>query len=158
MNATAGTEDARRNMEVFRRVVEDGFGKGDLTALDEVVAPQFAEHQPGLPPTREGLKAMITELRRIFPDLTFTIEDMTTDGDKVWGRLRARGTHQGEMMGSPPTGKPMDITVIDIIRVVDGKLVEHWGVPDRFSQLEQLGLLPGAAADNRRSAGSSRDQ
>jgi predicted ester cyclase len=130
----------------LRLIIEEGFGKGDLAVLDEVVAPEFAEHQSGLPPTREGLKSVITGLRRIFPDLTFSIEDMTVDGDKVWGRMRARGTHRGEMMGLPPTGKTMEITVIDIIRVEDGKLVEHWGVPDRFSQLEQLGLLPGAPA------------
>lgn len=138
------TTEAERNTEVLRRIIEEAFGKGHLAVLDEVVAPQYAEHQPGLPPNREGLKAVITELRRIFPDLTFTVEDMTTDGDKVWGRFRARGTQRGEMMGLPATGKSMDITVIDIIRVQDGRLVEHWGVPDRFSQLEQLGLLPGA--------------
>jgi steroid delta-isomerase-like uncharacterized protein len=129
-------------MKVLRRVIEEGFGQGNLAVLDEVIAPQIIEHQPGLPPTREGLKAVITELRRIFPDLTFTVEDMTTDGDKVWGRFTARGTHRGETMGHPPTGKSMEITVMDIIRVEDGKLVEHWGVPDRFHQLEQLGLLP----------------
>ena len=139
---TIDATEAERNVEVFRRVVEEGFGKGNLAALDEVVPAEFCEHQPGLPPTREGLKAVITELRRIFPDLTFAIEDMTVDGDKVWGRMRARGTQRGEMMGRPPTGKTMEITVIDIIRVVDGKLVEHWGVPDRFAQLEQLGFLP----------------
>jgi steroid delta-isomerase-like uncharacterized protein len=139
------TEDPEQNMYVLRRVIEEGFGQGNLAALDEVVAPDYIEHQSGLPPTREGLKAVITELRRIFPDLTFTVEDMTADGDKVWGLFRARGTQRGAMMGLPPTGKTMEITVIDIIRVQDGKLVEHWGVPDRFSQLEQLGLLPVAA-------------
>src|SRR5438270_7248154 len=89
------TINTERNMDVLRRVIEEGFGKGDLAALDEVVAPSYIEHQSGLPPTREGLKAVITELRRIFPDLTFTIEDMTTDGDRVWGLFRARGTHRG---------------------------------------------------------------
>jgi steroid delta-isomerase-like uncharacterized protein len=145
MTEATSTIDTERNMDVLRRVIEEGFGKGNLAALDGVVAPTYIEHQSGLPPTREGLKAVITELRRIFPDLTFTIEDMTTDGDKVWGHFRARGTHRGAMMGLPPTGKTMEITVIDIIRVQDGRLVEHWGVPDRFSQLEQLGLLPAAA-------------
>jgi steroid delta-isomerase-like uncharacterized protein len=142
VNSTPVVIDTEQNMKVLRRVIEEGFGQGNLAVLDEVIAPQIIEHQPGLPPTREGLKAVITELRRIFPDLTFTVEDMTTDGDKVWGRFTARGTHRGEMMGHPPTGKSMEITVMDIIRVEDGKLVEHWGVPDRFHQLEQLGLLP----------------
>jgi len=144
--ATTRTTDDERRVEVLRCIIEEAFGRGNLEVLDEVVAPNYIEHQSGLPPSREGLKAIITELRRIFPDLTFTIEDMTVDGDKVWGLFRARCTHRGEMMGFPPTGKTMEITVIDIIRVQNGKLVEHWGVPDRFSQLEKLGLLPMPAA------------
>jgi predicted ester cyclase len=85
---------------------------------------------------------VIAELRRIFPDLTLTVEDMTTDGDKVWGRFTARGTWLGDWLGRKATGQTMEIAVLDVIRVEDGKLVEHWGVPDRFHQLEQLGLLP----------------
>jgi predicted ester cyclase len=139
---TRTTTEAERNMDVLRCLIEEGFGKGNLAALDEVVAPQIVEHQPGLPPSREGLKAVITELRRIFPDLTFTIEDMTADGDKVWGLFKARGTWRGDMFGKTATGQTMEIAVMDVIRVEDGKLVEHWGVPDRFHQLEQLGLLP----------------
>lgn len=140
--STDATIDTRRNTEVLRLVIEEGFGKGNLAVLDEVMADEVVEHQPGLPSTREGIKGVITELRRIFPDLTFTVEDMTTDGDKVWGRFLARGTQQGGMMGMPATGKSMEITVMDVVRVADGKVVEHWGVPDRFHQLEQLGLLP----------------
>ena len=133
--------DAERNLEVLRRVVEEGFGKGNLAVLDEVVAPTFVEHQYGMPSTREGLKGAIAGLRRIFPDLTVTMEHMTVDGDKVWCCFRARGTQRGDMMGLPATGKTMEVLVMDLIRVEDGKLVEHWGVPDRFAQLEQLGLL-----------------
>ncbi len=72
-----------------------------------------------------------------------TIEDITAEGDKVWARLTARGTHRGPFMGLPPTGRPIEIDVIDICRFEGGQLVEHWGVPDRFGMLEQLGLLPG---------------
>lgn len=130
--------------EVFRRVIEEGFSKGDLDALDQCFPPTFEEHQFGLPPTLEGLKRQIRELRAAFPDLNLTIEDVVVDGDKLWARMTARGTHQGPLMGRPPTGKSFTITVIDVCRFEEGKIVEHWGVPDRFAQMHQLGLLPQA--------------
>jgi steroid delta-isomerase-like uncharacterized protein len=133
-----------RNQEAFRRIIEDGFSKGNVDALDAVVAADLVEHQKvtGLPPGLEGLKAMIRGLRAVLPDLTLTIEDMMVDGDKVWARLTGRGTHRGPFFGLPGTGKTVTVDVIDIGRFENGKLVEHWGVPDRFSMLEQLGLLP----------------
>ncbi len=130
--------------EVFRRVIEEGFSKGDLDALDQCFPPTFEEHQFGLPPTLEGLKRSIRELRAAFPDLNLTIEDVVMDGDKLWARMTARGTHQGPLMGRPPTGKSFTITVIDVCRFEEGKIVEHWGAPDRFAQMHQLGLLPQA--------------
>jgi predicted ester cyclase len=67
---------------------------------------------------------------------------MIASGDKTWARITARGTHQAPFMGQPPTGKSFAITVIDICRFEDGKIVEHWGVADRLSMLAQLGLFP----------------
>jgi len=71
------------------------------------------------------------------------VEDATAAGDRVWLRLHAIGTHEGPFMGLPGTGRRIDITVIDVVRVVDGRLVEHWGVADRFSVAQQIGLVPG---------------
>jgi predicted SnoaL-like aldol condensation-catalyzing enzyme len=133
---------AERNEEAFRRLIEDGFGRGDLAVVDEVIAPGCQEHQPGIGPGPEGVKGTIRFLRSVYPDLTLTIEDTAVAGDKVWGRIRARGTHLGPLMGQPPTGRRIEIDVIDVCRFEDGQIVEHWGVPDRFAQLEQLGLLP----------------
>ena len=133
-----------QNKDAFRRIIEEGFSKGNLSALDLVVAADFVEHQQvrGLPPGLAGLKAMIRGLRAVLPDLTLTIEDLTVDGDKVWARLIGRGTHRGPFFGQPGTGKTVTIDVMDLARFENGKLVEHWGVPDRFSLLEQLDLLP----------------
>jgi predicted ester cyclase len=89
----------------------------------------------------EGLKQDIQYLRAGFPDLHLTIEDMVADADTVWIRMTARGTNRGPFMG-PPTGKPIHITVMDVCRFENGRIVEHWGVPDRFAVLAQLGLLP----------------
>ena len=129
-----------QNMERFRRLILVGFGQGDLAVVDELFAPDFVEHQAGVrPPSAAGVKGIIAYLRQALPDLTYTIEDLAASGDKVWGRLRSRGTHRGTFMGIPPTGAQIAITVIDICRFVDGKIVEHWGVPDRLSLLEQIG-------------------
>jgi len=74
------------------------------------------------------------------PDLRFTIEDTVESGDTIWVRARGRGTATGPFFGAP-SGRPLDFTVIDVARVVDGRIVEHWGVPDRFAVLAQTGVL-----------------
>ena len=131
-----------RHIEVFRRVIDEGFNKGNFDALNECFPPTYAEHQFDLPPTLEELKGSIRYLRETFAPFSLTIEDIVADGDKVWARLTGRGTDSKGMMGRPPTGRSFAITVIDVCRFEHGKIVEHWGVPDRFHQLAQLGLLP----------------
>ena len=132
---------AVENKEVFRRVIEEGFNKGNYQALDSLFAPSYVEHQFGLKTTLQGFKEDIRYLRSGFPNLHLTIEDMTAEGDKVWIRMTAQGTNDGPFIG-PPTGKPMTITVFDVCRFENGRIVEHWGVPDRFALMAQLGLLP----------------
>jgi predicted ester cyclase len=130
------------NTEVFRILIEEGFGRGNLDALDDCFAPSFVEHQYGLPSTLDGLKQVIASLRRGIPDLKHTIDEMIVHEDKVWARMTSRGSHLGPFMGVAPTGKSFTITVIDVCRFENGKIVEHWGVPDRFALMHQLGLLP----------------
>ena len=129
-------------MAAFRRIIEDGFGRGDLSVVDELVSPDFQEHQRGAESGLESLKALIQQLRRWFPDLAYTIEDITQQGDTIWGRMQARGTNTGPIMGRPPTGRRLEIDVIDIIRFRNGRMIEHWGVPDQFGMMQQMGLLP----------------
>jgi predicted ester cyclase len=139
---------ALTNIDRFQIIIEEAFSKGNLAVLDDIIAPNAIEHQPGLQPGPEGLKGAIRFLRSVFPDFTLTVEDFTVDGDKVWARLRARGTHLGELMGRPATGLPIDIDVIDVCRFEHGMLVEHWGVPDRFTQLQQLGFFGQGQSEN----------
>ena len=105
--------------------------------------PDFVEHQAGIAPGRDGVKGSIRILRAAFPDLHLAVEDAIADGDKVWLRLSATGTHDGPFMGAPGTARPIELTVIDIARLVDGRLVEHWGVADRLSVAQQIGVIPG---------------
>lgn len=130
------------NEYVVRRLLEGAFSTGDLSIVDEVVDANLIEHQRGAQSGADNLKRMIARLRTWFPDLTLTIEDAVTQDDMVWARCVGRGTQTGQMMGRPPTGKPIHIDVIDICRVVNGKIVEHWGVPDQLGMLEQVGLMP----------------
>ncbi len=133
---------AGQNAATFRRVIEEGFNKGNLDALDDCFAPGYREHQFDLPPTLDGFKGSIRFLRHTFADFSLTIEDLMAEDDKVWARMTGRGTHSQEFMGHQATGRMFEITVVDICRFEQGKIVEHWGVPDRFHLIAQLGLLP----------------
>ena len=129
------------NKAVFRRVIEEVFNNGNYSVLPELFEPDFIEHQFGLHPTLAGMQADVEYLRRTFPDLHLTIEDMIAAGDHVWGRMTARGTNSVGFMG-PPNGKTFSIAVFDQCRFAKGKIVEHWGSPDRLAQMAQLDLLP----------------
>ncbi len=138
----SGNVSGEQSKAVFRRVIEEGFNKGDMRVLDDCFPPRYVEHQFDLPSTREEFKRTIRFLRDTFSPFSLTIEDMVADGDKVWARMTGRGTDSKGFMGRPPTGRSFAITVIDVCRFESGKIVEHWGVPDRFHQMAQLGLLP----------------
>lgn len=135
------SRDQKTNVATVRRLIEEGFSSGNATVVYETCAPDLVEHQDGFAePTREGVKRGIEFLHALAPDLIVTVEAIDAVDDRVWARLRARGTHGGTLFGGP-TGRSFDITVMDIARFRDGLIAEHWGVPDRFAQMMQLGLL-----------------
>lgn len=131
---------AEQNLNVARQVVEEAFNKGNLEVLNHCFRPDYIEHQFGLNTTIEGLQRDITFLRTAFPDFNLKIREISAVGEKVWMLMTARGTNLGGLMG-PPNGKTFEITVFDLLRFEDGRIVEHWGSPDRYAQLVQLGLL-----------------
>ena len=131
-----------QNKQVFRRVIEEGFNKGIVDALDDCFPPTYIEHQFDLPPTREGFKGAIRYCRESLAPFSLTIEDMAADGDTLWVRMTARGTDSAGVAGRPPSHRPFEITVFDVCRFENGKIVEHWGAPDRFHQLVQWGVIP----------------
>jgi predicted ester cyclase len=129
------------NIAAVHRLIEEGFNAGDLAVCDELVAPDCLEHQRGSMSGTEGTKDTIRTLRTWFSHFDLTIVDLVATDDTVWFRNRATGVNTGEVMGRPATGRSFDITVIDIVRFNDGKIVEHWGVPDQLGMLLQLGLF-----------------
>lgn len=149
MSNTTTITSSEHNQHVLRRVIEEGFNKGNYAALDELFTADYQEHQFALHTTLEGFKNDIRALRAGFPDFHLTVEDIIASTDTVWIRMTARGTNLGPFMG-PPTGKSISITVIDVCRFEQGKIAEHWGVPDRFAVLAQLGLLPQPVGESER--------
>ncbi|MGO9782907.1 MAG: ester cyclase [Streptosporangiaceae bacterium] len=129
---------------VMQRMFDEGFAAGDASVVDQLCSPDLIDHQFGLAGTGAEaiahVKAAIGNVHAAVPDIAYTIEDFVEAGDAIWARVRARGTVTGPFFGPPP-GRPVDFTVIDIARVVGGRIVEHWGVPDRFAMLAQAGVL-----------------
>ena len=144
MSTEVNNGSPEQSQEVLCRVIEEGFNKGNDDALDPLFATGYRERQFGMKTTLERFKEDIQHLRTGFPDFHLTIEDIIADTDRVWIRMTARGTNLGPFIG-PPTCKPITITVMDVCRFENGKIVEHWGVPDRFAIMAQLGLPPQSA-------------
>jgi len=135
---------SEENKAVVRRLVEDILNAANLGIVDDLVSPDFVDHEefPGLPPGREGLEQSISVFRNAFPDMRITIEDeMVAEGDRVAFHLTWRGTHRGEFMGIAPTERPVEFTSTDIVRVEEGRLAEHWGSANTFAMMQQLGVI-----------------
>ena len=132
------------NKAIARRWGEEIWGKASLTAIDELLAPDFVFNYPapGVTPDLEGYKKTVTMLTAPFADIQGSAEDMVAEGDKVAVRWVWRLTHTGEFMGIAPTGKQVTVTGISILRIVGGKIVEEWGEMDTLGMLQQLGALP----------------
>jgi predicted ester cyclase len=130
------------NAARMRRLIETGIGLGDLTVIEELLAPDCVEHQRGNNPGRDGAVQVATTLHRWMSEFSLTVEDIAVAGDVVWTRNRARGVNTGSVMGNPATGKPVEVDVIDICRFQDGLVVEHWGIADQVGLLLQIGGMP----------------
>jgi len=126
--------------EKFRLVYEEILNNGRIELFDEICSPDFVKHTmpPGNSYGIEGSKQSILMLRRAFPDIKYTIEDMFGEEDKLVARWTAKGTHKGDFMGIPPTGKQVYFTGIEIIRHKDGVAVEEWEELDRAGLMQQL--------------------
>jgi steroid delta-isomerase-like uncharacterized protein len=131
------------NKALARRLFEDGINQRNLAVLDELCIPDFVLHNvaltlQGLEPVKQFLSMYLTA----FPDVQLTIEDMIAEGDTVVFRHTFRGTHKGDLMGIPPTGKQVNVTGIDIFRTAGGKIVEQWTNADELGAMQQLGVVP----------------
>ena len=141
------TAEESPNKATFRRF-QDASNTGDMELLaktvDEVFEPDAQIRTP-VPTGATGaqvIKIVFTKLHQAFPDLHVQIEDLIEEGDKVVARNTVTGTHLGEYLGVPPTGKPITSNEIFIVRFAGGRIAETWGVVDGFAQMKQLGVIP----------------
>ncbi len=139
MTRSAESEAA---IAVVRRNTEEVQGKGNFAVFDEVFSEDFLDHtpQPNMVPDKEGVRRLYAGLRKAFPDFHAVIHWQTADGNLVTTFKTYYGTHKGTFLGIEPTGKTIQFETVDAMRVVDGKITEHWGVANLYSLVGQLGL------------------
>ncbi|MEA2509247.1 MAG: hypothetical protein QOG21_1329 [Actinomycetota bacterium] len=137
------TAMGRTTQEIVRRFYEEVMGDGHISALDELATADYEEHDP-LPGQGEGLSGLKARSSMLRDGLAphFTVEDVIGQGDKLVVRWTNSGKHVGDFLGIPPTNKSFSIAGVDIFRLEEGKLAEHWHVVDQLSMLQQLGLIP----------------
>lgn len=128
---------------VGRRFYDEVFNSGDIAALDDILADDFVEHEevPGFKPDKAGVTEFFSMMHQAFPDISVEVEAMAVDGDQLLTHAVMRGTHRGEFMGIPATGRSVEVPLADRIRFRDGRAVEHWGVTDMMAMMEQLGVI-----------------
>lgn len=147
LNAVHGEEINNMNLLdenkiIITRYFEEVWNKGKLDVLEELLSPEYINHNPGTAnpkPGPDGLKPIVTAIRTGFPDLKYIIKRMVVREDQVAVLVTMTGTHKGDFFGIPATGKTINVDQMQIERIVDGKIVEHWRVTDDLSMMSQLG-------------------
>lgn len=146
--------DTEANKAIVRRFVQEVLAERRPEAVDELVADDFvAPTWPSDGSAKGGLKRAMERLSGALANVSFTIEDMIAEGDRVAVRLTAGATQVGEFMGLPASGRDYSIGELHTFRVRDGKLVEHWHYFDQLGMMRQLGAMPGQPPATERSAG-----
>jgi steroid delta-isomerase-like uncharacterized protein len=138
------SDETEQNKQVVRRFIEEVQNEKNWDAFDELHQPDFVNLSapPGMPNDLAGGRMFLGAFLNAFPDSQFAVDDMIAEGDRVVTKKTFTGTHTAEFMGIPATGKPVKITFVDILRLRDGKIVEHWLSMDQLSFMQQLGVIP----------------
>jgi predicted ester cyclase len=147
---------SEENKQKARRVLEEAFGQGNTSVIDEVIHSDFVCYDPNSETgeiSGADIKGEIEYFHQALPDATYTVEDQVAEGDKVVSRWTARGTHQGEFFGVAPTGNRVEFTGIQIDRFDEsGKLIEEWPEYDLLGAMKQIGAMPEAGQEEPRAA------
>jgi predicted ester cyclase len=137
--------DTEANKKLVRRLIEEGFNQGNLEAVDEIVSPDVVTHNPIIldaPGGSDSIRGGIEMIHKAFSDIKVEIHDILAEGDRVATFLQMSGTNVGEYRRGGATNKSVSFRAFFIWRIADDRLVESWGVADRFDALQQLGIIP----------------
>jgi steroid delta-isomerase-like uncharacterized protein len=137
--------DIEANKKLVRRLIEEGFNQGNLEAVDEIVSPDVVTHNPIIldaPGGSDSIRGGIEMIHKAFTDIKVEIQDILAEGDRVATFLQMSGTNIGEYRRGGATDKSLSFRAFFIWRIADGRLVESWGMADRFDALQQLGIIP----------------
>jgi predicted ester cyclase len=137
------TADPKSNVDLMRCFVEQVQQQGRFELIDTLVHADYHNHtvEPGQANDRDGVRATMAAMRAAFPGLTVEIAHCVGDGDLVATHKTFRARHTGPWFGVPPSGKPVEFRVMDLVRYRDGQMVEHWAVADALTLLRQTGAL-----------------
>jgi len=135
------------NREIARRFVEEVWGRGDFALEAELLAANMREHTPGpgCTPDRDGHHQLLAGIHAAYSEIRFTLDDVVVEGEMAADRWTMHAVHTGIFGGIPPTGKRVTITGMDVMRIIDGKIVDLWHLEDQLGLPQQLGVIPGPA-------------
>jgi predicted SnoaL-like aldol condensation-catalyzing enzyme len=129
----------RGNKDVVRQFCEDVFVKHDLSKLDDCMRDDYIQHNPDCPQGKTGFVEFFTEIFTAIPDFKYTLLKIVGEGDLVFMYSKTTGTHRGTWLGMPATGNKLDFNVVDIFRLQDGLIAEHWDVADTLTLFATIG-------------------
>ena len=132
------------NKDLVRRLLHEDISQGNEAVAAAIIHPGFVDHTnpPGMQHGLDGHTAIVRLFRAAFPDQWWHIEDLIAEGDRVVARTTMTGTQTGEFFGIPPTGRPVRVTGVHVMRIADDKIAEHWGNNDDLGLMRQLGVIP----------------
>jgi steroid delta-isomerase-like uncharacterized protein len=139
---SASAADADANKKLVRSFIEEVWNKRQPAAVDRFIASDFIEHNPNLPPGRDGRKGFVAAVQAGFSDYRGEIVELLAEGDKVVTRVQWSGTQDGPFLGLPASGNKVRFATADFFRIADGKIAEHWDVVDSLPRAIALGLVP----------------
>jgi steroid delta-isomerase-like uncharacterized protein len=140
----AGKSLENQNRQIVETYFSEAWNKGNVDVLDQLLADDYINHTPSTPnPSKgaKGLKPIVLAIRKGFPDLHYEIKELIVTKDRAIARVVMTGTNTGQLFGMPPTGKKINVNQINIEKIINGEIAEHWRVTDEFSMMKQLGAL-----------------
>ena len=140
----------RTNKQVVEGFLDDVFVRHDMSRLDEYMREDYIQHNPDCPQGKAGFLEFFDVIFTALPDFRYEVKKVVADGDLVMAWCTTVGTHTGcDFLGQPATGNSVRFDVVDIFRIQDGQIAEHWDVAETFTFFSQLGIVQGAE-DRRR--------